>query len=79
VQVRVNTVVAVRLPVLCVPAVALVPDHPPEAVHELALVELHVSVAELPEVTEVRLVDKLTVGVGAVAVGTVAEPECLYK
>ena len=34
-------------PVLCVPLVALAPLQAPEAVHEVALVELHVSV-ELP-------------------------------
>jgi hypothetical protein len=41
----------------------LVPDHPPEAVHEFVLEELHVSVVELPDGTEVELAVKLTVGV----------------
>jgi hypothetical protein len=41
----------VRAPVLCVPLVACVPLQAPEAVHEVALVELQVNVAALPLAT----------------------------
>ena len=42
-----------RTPVLCVPLVALAPLQPPEAVQDVALVELHVSVEVPPlEMTE---------------------------
>ena len=46
VQVKEYDVVAVRAPVLCVPLVALLPPQPPEAVHDVALVELQVSVEQ---------------------------------
>ena len=42
-----------RAPVLCVPLVALAPLQPPVAVHEVALVELQVSVEAPPLATEV--------------------------
>jgi hypothetical protein len=38
----------VSAPVDCVPATALVPDHAPEATHEVAFVADHVTVALLP-------------------------------
>ena len=44
------------------------PDQLPEAVQEVALVELQVSVEALPEVTLVGLAVKVTVGAGAVTV-----------
>jgi hypothetical protein len=47
VHVNVYDVLAESGPMLCVPLVALAPLHPPEAVHEVAFVELHVNV-ELP-------------------------------
>ncbi len=56
-----------RAPVLCVPLVALAPLQPapaPEAVHEVALVELHVSV----EVPPLAITEGL---VTIVAVGTI--------
>ena len=59
-----NVVLTDRAGELCEPDVAFAPVHPPEAVHELALVEFHVSVEELPEVTEVGLADNMRVGVG---------------
>ena len=55
---------AVRAPVLCVPLVVLVPLQPPEAVHELALVELHDKVEELPRVTEAGFTPSATVATG---------------
>ena len=46
------------------PLVALVPVQPFEAVQEVALVELQVSVAEAPAVIEVGLAPIVTVGAG---------------
>jgi hypothetical protein len=56
----------VKAPVVCVPEMAFDPDHAPEAVHDVALVELQASVAELPETTEVGLAEMLTVGAAGV-------------
>jgi hypothetical protein len=53
----------VRDPVLCVPLVGLVPLQLPEAVHEVALVEVHVSVEAPPLATEVGFADSVTVAV----------------
>ena len=53
-----------------VPLVALVPLHPPEAVHEVALVEDQVTVEILPDVKLAGLAEIVTVGspgVGVVA------------
>jgi hypothetical protein len=61
----VNEVLAVKLPVLCEPETAVVPDQPPDAVHEVALVELHVRVDEPPDVTLFGLADIKTVGAAA--------------
>jgi uncharacterized membrane protein YgaE (UPF0421/DUF939 family) len=67
----------VRAPVLCVPAVAKLPLQAPEAVHEVAFVELHVN-SELPPL--VMLVGEAlsaTVGIGStftVAVAVVLVP-----
>lgn len=50
----------------CEPLVALVPDHAPEAVHEVAFVADQVSV-ELPLLaTVLGLADKVTTGAGGV-------------
>ena len=43
-----TTCVAVSAPVLWLPLVASAPLQPPEAVHDVALVELHVSVDAPP-------------------------------
>jgi hypothetical protein len=51
--------------VLCEPEVACGPDQPPEAVQEVAFVELQVSVDPLPEVTELGFAETETVGAGA--------------
>ena len=53
----------VRAPVLCVPLVALLPLQFPEAVQEVALVELHVSVEAPPLATDVGLAVSVTVAV----------------
>lgn len=55
VQVNKNVVLTVRLPVLWEPEMAFAPDHPPDALHELALIELQVRVEEEPNVTEAGL------------------------
>ena len=54
-----------RAPVDCEPLVALVPDHAPEAVQDVAFVADQVSVALLPLVTELGLALNVTVGTGA--------------
>ena len=65
-------VVAVSAPVLSVPLVALVPLQPPEAVHEVALVELHVSIDAAPLATEVG--DALMDAVGVESIGVLLLP-----
>jgi hypothetical protein len=59
-------------PVLCVPLVALLPLQAPEAVHEVALVELHVSVEEPPPAMEVGFAVNVTVGAGTTVTVAVA-------
>ena len=64
-------------PVLWLPLIALVPLHPPEAVHEVALVELHVRVEAPPLATDVGLAASVTVAAGTmvtVAVATLLAP-----
>lgn len=63
VQVRVYVEVEVRLPVDWEPEVALLPDQAPDALHDVALVELQVSVEAEPEDTDVGEAVKETVGV----------------
>jgi hypothetical protein len=53
-------------PVDCEPLVALVPDHAPEAVHEVAFVADQVSVELAPLATVLGLADKVTTGAGGV-------------
>jgi hypothetical protein len=72
VQVRVNTWEPAAVGVsLAVPDAASVPLHAPLAVHAVALVEDHVSVAASPTVTEVGLTARVTVGAGVTAAVTV--------
>ena len=66
VQPRLYWVEAVSAPVDALPAVALVPDHPPEAVQLVALVVLQVSVLALPEVIDNGDAVSDTVGAGVV-------------
>lgn len=49
----------------CDPVNARFPDHPPEAVHEVAWVVDQLSVELEPLATVLGLADKLTVGAGA--------------
>ena len=57
---------AVSAPVDCDPVTGLVPDQDPEAVHAVALVADHVSVALLPLVTVLGPAARLMVGTGCV-------------
>ena len=50
----------------CEPLVALLPDHPPDAVHEVALVADQVSVELPPLATVLGLADRVTTGAGGV-------------
>ena len=52
------------------PAVASTPLQPPDAVHDVELVEDHVTVDELPNVTEVGFADMVTVGAGVAGAAT---------
>ena len=52
------------------------PDHAPEALHEVALVDDHVNVALPPLVIELGLAARVTVGVGGVT-ETVADCDAL--
>jgi len=62
----------VSAPVDCVPLTALEPVQPPLAVQEVALVADQLRVAAAPLVTVLGLLEKVTVGVGAVT-DTVAD------
>jgi hypothetical protein len=77
VHVRVYVEFAVSAPVDCVPEVAVEPDHTPLAVHDVALVEDHVSVVEAPEVIDVLAASRATVGAagGGVPVPTLTVTE----
>jgi hypothetical protein len=61
-QVRVNVVVVLNDPVLALPLVGLLPDHPPLAVQLLALLEDQLSVAVPPLLRVVGFALRLTVG-----------------
>ena len=67
--------VAASAPVLCVPLIGSDPDHAPEAVHEVALVEDQVTVAPPP--AETMLGSDLIVMVGAATLApAVTEAGC---
>ena len=59
-------------PVDCDPVVALLPLHPPDAVQDVALLDVHDSVELPPRATLLGLALRLTVGGGALTV-TVAD------
>jgi hypothetical protein len=68
-------VVAVRLPVEVLPLIALAPLQPPEAAHEVAPLELQVSVVAVPGPMIVGLAVSFTAGAAVVTVTVVvAEP-----
>jgi hypothetical protein len=64
VQVSPKVALAVRAPVDCEPLTALLPDHAPEALHEVALLETQVKVELPPFATVLGLALRLTVAVG---------------
>lgn len=64
-------------PVANVPLVATVPDQPPEAVHDVASVELHVRVELSPLFTVLGYALRSTVGAGATMTVVAAEVEPL--
>jgi len=68
VQLRVKLVAVVSVPVLWLPAVALAPLQPPEAVHAVAFVDDHVNVLLPPLATDVGDAVNVTVGAGVVPV-----------
>jgi hypothetical protein len=77
VQISEYDVVAVIAPVLCVPLMDLAPLQPPEAVHDVAFVELHVSVEAPPVGTDVGFAASVTVAAGrtvTVALATLLAP-----
>jgi len=55
----------------CEPLKVLLPDQPPEATHEVALVDDQVRFEALPLVTVLGLALRLTVGAGVVTVTVV--------
>ena len=57
---------ALSAPVLCDPLIAWLPVQPPEAVQEVALMDVQLSVEALPLATVLGLAVKLTVGAAAV-------------
>lgn len=75
-QDRVNVLVLVKATVVSVPVRVLLPDQPPDAVHELALVLDHVSKDVLPLITLVGLAVKDTVGAGTLPL-TVTVADCV--
>ena len=77
VQVNEYAVFAVKALVLCVPLAANVPLQPPEAVQDVALVELQVSVEAPPLATLVGFAVSVAVGTGLAAIVTVAAAAAL--
>ena len=77
VQLSVNVLVAVKVPVVCVPLVALAPVHAPEAVQLVAFVEDQVSVEVPPLVMVCGLAEIVTVGAGGGVTVTVTACEAL--
>jgi hypothetical protein len=69
-QVSVKVVVCASVEVTCVPDIALVPVHPPEAEQLVALLELQVNVDVPPCATWAGFADKVTVGTGGRALTT---------
>jgi len=73
-QVRVNVVVALSAPVLALPLVGSLPDHPPEAVQLVAFVDDQLNVEADPLLTVPGVAVRLTVGLaGAVTAAGPAE------
>jgi hypothetical protein len=71
-QVRVNVLVALSAPVLALPLVGSLPDHPPDALQLVALVDDQLNVAAEPLLTVPGLAFNESVG----AAGAVGETPC---
>jgi hypothetical protein len=65
--------VARSAPVLALPLVGLLPDHPPEAVQLVAFVEDQLSIAEPPKMTDVGVALRLAVGLTSAAFTLIAK------
>ena len=76
VQLSVNEVVALNAPVLALPETDFEPVQPPDAVHEVALADVHVNVLLAPLATDVGDADSVTVGAGG---GVVTVTEVLAR
>ena len=72
-QVRVKVLVALSAPVLALPLVGSLPDHPPEALQLLAFVDDQLNVAAEPLLTVPGLALRLTVGFTGADTLTVTE------
>ena len=68
-----------RAPVLSVPLVAFVPLQPPEAVHEVALVELHVRVDVPPLGSVVGAALRAAVGDCPLFAGFMLDPQATSR
>jgi hypothetical protein len=77
VQLNVNVVALDNAAVLWLPAVALLPVQPPDAVHDVALVVFQVSVLVPPLLTEVGDAESVTVGAGVAAVTVTDAVRCV--
>jgi hypothetical protein len=73
VHVSVKVVVLLSGPVLALPLVGSFPDHPPEAVQLIALVEDQLSVEAPPPLTDPGVACRLTVGLAGAFTLTVAD------
>ena len=72
-QVRVNVVVALNTPVLALPVVGSLPDHPPEAVQLVAFVDDQLNVEADPLLTVPGVAVRLTVGLAGADTLTVTD------
>jgi hypothetical protein len=66
-------VLALSAPLDCEPLIGLLPDQPPEAEQDVALIDDHVSFDAPPLATVLGLALKLTVAVGCALTDTVAD------
>jgi hypothetical protein len=69
----VNVLVALSAPVLALPLVGSLPDHPPEALQLVALLEDQLNVAAEPLLTVPGLALRLTAGLGGADTSTVTD------
>lgn len=70
VQLKVNVDATVSEPIVWLPVVALLPDHAPDAVQDVAFAAVQASTVDPPDVTDVGFADSVIAGAG-VALATV--------